>query len=156
MCNHFGRKITAQKNWFSIKDFFSKCDQIRRKLRIWSHLLKKSLTENLIFCAVDFDLNALLGRYLKAPIGLLFIEHFKHNWEGTAQNIKTLSIINSSPYPFIKVSFVKDIFSCLLTLFFEKWFWKNNSNNNCWAKDWNYCDCLIIHCLMFFHHPLLN
>ena len=28
---------------FSIKDFFSKCDQIRRKLRIWSHLLKKSL-----------------------------------------------------------------------------------------------------------------
>ena len=37
---------------FSIKDFFSKCDQIRRKLRIWSHLLKKSLMENFIFCAV--------------------------------------------------------------------------------------------------------
>ena len=37
---------------FSIKDFFSKCDQIRRNLRIWSHLLKKSLTGNLIFCAV--------------------------------------------------------------------------------------------------------
>ena len=35
---------------FSIKDFFSKCDQIRRKLRIWSHLLKKSLMENFIFC----------------------------------------------------------------------------------------------------------
>ena len=33
---------TAQKRKFSIKDFFSKCDQIRRKLRIWSHLLKKS------------------------------------------------------------------------------------------------------------------
>ena len=33
---------TAQKMKFSIKDFFSKCDQIRRKLRIWSHLLKKS------------------------------------------------------------------------------------------------------------------
>ena len=31
---------------FSIKDFFSKCDQIHRKLRIWSHLLKKSLIEN--------------------------------------------------------------------------------------------------------------
>ena len=26
---------TAQKVMFSIKDFFSKCDQIRRKLRIW-------------------------------------------------------------------------------------------------------------------------
>ena len=37
---------------FSIKDFFRKCDQIRRKLWIWSHLLKKSLIENFIFCAV--------------------------------------------------------------------------------------------------------
>ena len=37
---------------FSIKGFFSKPDQIRRKLRIWSHLMKKSLTEIFIFCAV--------------------------------------------------------------------------------------------------------
>ena len=37
---------------FSKKDFFSKCNPIRRKLRIWSHLLKKSLIENFIFCAV--------------------------------------------------------------------------------------------------------
>ena len=37
---------------FSIKNFFSKCDQIRRKLQIWSHLLKKSLMKNVIFCAV--------------------------------------------------------------------------------------------------------
>ena len=37
---------------FSIKDFFSKCDQIRSFKRIWSHLLKKSLIENFIFCAV--------------------------------------------------------------------------------------------------------
>ena len=29
---------------FSTKNFFSKCDQIRRELWIWSHLLKKSLT----------------------------------------------------------------------------------------------------------------
>ena len=36
----------------SVKNFFSKCDQIRKKLRIWSHLLKKSLMENFIFCAV--------------------------------------------------------------------------------------------------------
>ena len=34
---------------FSIKNFFSNCDQIRRKLPIWSHLLKKSLMENFIF-----------------------------------------------------------------------------------------------------------
>ena len=35
-------------------DFFSKCDQIRRKLGICSHLLKKSLMKNFIFCAVSF------------------------------------------------------------------------------------------------------
>ena len=39
---------------FSIKDLFSKCNQIRRKLRIWSHLLKKSLMKNFIFlCSVN-------------------------------------------------------------------------------------------------------
>ena len=37
---------------FSIEDFFSKCYQINRKLRIWSCLLKKSLMENFIFCAL--------------------------------------------------------------------------------------------------------
>ena len=37
---------------FSIKDFFSKRDQIRSCLRIWSHLPKKSLMKNFIFCAV--------------------------------------------------------------------------------------------------------
>ena len=42
----------CSKMKFSIRDFFSKCDQIRRKQRIWSHLLKESLMENLIFCAV--------------------------------------------------------------------------------------------------------
>ena len=43
---------TAQKMRICMKDFFSKCDQIRRILRIRSHLLKKSLMENFIFCAV--------------------------------------------------------------------------------------------------------
>ena len=49
------RIVTTQKMKFSIKEFFSKCDQIRRKLRIWSHLLKKSLMENFIFCAVSSE-----------------------------------------------------------------------------------------------------
>ena len=31
--------FTAQKMKFFIEDLFSKCDQIHRKLRIWSHLL---------------------------------------------------------------------------------------------------------------------
>ena len=51
----FERTITAQKMKFSIKDFFSKCDQILRKLRIRSHLQKKSLMENFVFCAVYWE-----------------------------------------------------------------------------------------------------
>ena len=50
-------KITAQKMKFvSIKDFFSKCDQIRNFLLIWSCFLKKFLMENFIFGAVNFML----------------------------------------------------------------------------------------------------
>ena len=45
---------TTQKMKFSIKDFFSKCELILSFLRIWSHLLKKSLKENFIFYAVRF------------------------------------------------------------------------------------------------------
>ena len=44
---------TAQKMKFSIKDFSSKCGQIRRKLRIWSHLLEKSLLKNPILLRSD-------------------------------------------------------------------------------------------------------
>ena len=44
--------LLRKKVEFSIKDFSSKCDQIRSFLRIWSHLLEKSLIENVSFCAV--------------------------------------------------------------------------------------------------------
>ena len=50
---------TAQKMKFSIENFFSKCDQIH-----WSHLLKKSLMENFIFCAV-IPLAVIPLRYCK-------------------------------------------------------------------------------------------
>ena len=43
----------AQKMKFSIKDFCSKYDQIRSLLRIWSHVLKKSLMENFTFLCCD-------------------------------------------------------------------------------------------------------
>ena len=44
---------TAQKMKFSIKDFVTKCDQIGKFLQIWSHLLKQSFMENIIFSAVE-------------------------------------------------------------------------------------------------------
>ena len=44
---------TVQKMKFSIRDFFSKCDHVRSFLLTGSHLLKKSLTENFVFCALN-------------------------------------------------------------------------------------------------------
>ena len=38
---------------FSVKNFFSKCEQIRIKLPIYSHLLNKSLTENFFLFVVN-------------------------------------------------------------------------------------------------------
>ena len=55
---------TAQKMKFSIKDFFSKCNQILRKLRIWPHLPKKSLVENFIFCALLLKTDSIADIYL--------------------------------------------------------------------------------------------
>ena len=49
------QRYNAQKMKFTIKDFFSKCDEIRSFHRIWSYLLKKSLMENFIFCAPFTD-----------------------------------------------------------------------------------------------------
>ena len=43
------------KNEVFRQDFFSKCDQICSFLWIWSHLLKKSLMKNFIFCAVHWS-----------------------------------------------------------------------------------------------------
>ena len=49
----YRKENTEQKMKFSIKYFFYKYDQIHSFLRIWSHLLKKSLMENFIFRAVE-------------------------------------------------------------------------------------------------------
>ena len=48
------KTYTVQKMKFSIKDFYSKSDQICSFLRIWLNLLKKPLMENFIFlcCAL--------------------------------------------------------------------------------------------------------
>ena len=56
--------VTAQKMKFSIKEFFSQCDQIRKQLQIWSHFLKTSLMENFIFlCSGGFFKTPLDGYY---------------------------------------------------------------------------------------------
>ena len=66
---------TAQKMKFFSQDFFSKCNQIRSFLRIWSHLLKKFLMETAFFKQWNHQLTSVyLGAskywhvwYLKKP-----------------------------------------------------------------------------------------
>ena len=66
----FVKESTAQRMKFSIKGFFSKCEKIHSFLRIWSHLLKKSLMENFIFlCSEDASgcLSVMSSRDLDIP-----------------------------------------------------------------------------------------
>ena len=60
-----GLSFTAQKMEFSIKVFFSKCDQIRSFLQIWSHLLKKSLWKT------SFFVQCLAGLKVGKPFKML-------------------------------------------------------------------------------------
>ena len=69
----FGSAV--QKIKFPIKDFFSKCDQILKKLFFCPHLLKKSLMENFIFCAVQ-DSNVVFWPNIFLNIGIFFINDF--------------------------------------------------------------------------------
>ena len=59
------KTFTTQDVKFTIKNFFSKCEEIPRKLCFGSILVKISLTENFIFCAVILFLQSLLSRKLK-------------------------------------------------------------------------------------------
>ena len=67
---------TAQKMKFSITDFCSKYGQIRSFLRIWSHLLKKSVMENFIFCVV----RVLLAKYIELRLKTWTMLSFYEFW----------------------------------------------------------------------------
>ena len=62
---------------FSIKDFFSKCDQMHSFLGIWSHLLKKSFLENFIFCVVMLLDGVLEGYILGRTLFNVFVSDLK-------------------------------------------------------------------------------
>ena len=65
-------KYTGQKMKFSIKDFFSKCDQIRSFLQIWSHLLKISSMDNFIFCVVIVEGYKMIWKEIGDRFGVTF------------------------------------------------------------------------------------
>ena len=79
---------TTQKMQFSIKNFFRKCDQIRSLLRIWSHLLKKSLMENVIFCVCSIKDSA---DNLKLCRGINFFTNlFVRVWKSCKKSMRYL------------------------------------------------------------------
>ena len=88
----------AQKMKFSIKHFFSNCDQIRSFLRIWSYLLKKSIMENLIFCAVcekycSMEWQNLLRHAFHHYSPNIRLRKDKFSWQRFKKIIQTLLIL---------------------------------------------------------------
>ena len=76
---------------FSIKDFFIKCNQIHRKLQIWSHLLKKHLMENFIFlCSAR---HVLYRRTLRSETIFCSWNPFKIDEKCFSFYVKTLFVL---------------------------------------------------------------
>ena len=90
---------------FFIEDFFSKCkekcDQIRRKLEIWSYLLKKSLMENCIFCAVSVWIQIIVTMF----VFLWF------------SNVHKISFSNFESNKFVEHQFCRVLFGVALSPF---------------------------------------
>ena len=80
----------AQKIKRSIEYFFSECDQVRRKLHIWSHLLKKSLMQNFVFFAVIYIKFQGISRI--KPHKILYSRTYR-----TEKNLRTFPGLLKSP-----------------------------------------------------------
>ena len=116
---------------FSIKDFLSKCDQIRRKLRIRSHLPKKSLMENFVLSAVaNHKRHCFLQMKHYIPWQRLFQRYGKLNFgffnalnkQGTILNFWRLPYLNFLIFSFVLkkllISFIWNLSSYIrLTIF---------------------------------------
>ena len=128
---------TAQKMKFSIKNFFSKCDQFRRKLWIWSHLLRKSIMENFIFCVVEHlwafasERHWLtnFGQYsyfvalksIKTPSGFLKVSEGieRSQWHGMGWEKNTLPANLSEEIPVQNINCMLKLFHPLVFVLFK-------------------------------------
>ena len=78
---HLRRTTLPSKKKFFITGLFSKYDQMRSFLQIWSHLLKKAVIVNFFFCAVSSDLNRI---------------HATHHWMNNLQQKQKKVIVTPS------------------------------------------------------------
>ena len=95
--------MTAQK-WS--KDFFSKWNQIHRKLRIWSHLLNNSLMENFIFVQCIFNL-------------LIFLKVFQICVSNVLLNLQKSHFFSKSDKPCFSIIIIAFTSFIILTYDFE-------------------------------------
>ena len=107
-----GRKSYSYKKMkFSVKYFFSKCDQIRKKLQIWSHSLKKSLMDNFISLCSDkyaewysrpcqTSICIIIIRYSPLRISPSTIQHNTKNVQDNLRGYNYISIISKYIYTY--------------------------------------------------------
>ena len=79
------------------RSFFSKCYEIRSFLQIWSHLLKKSLMENFIFCAAFIKVSRSSRPKVFLRKGVLKICS-KFTEEHTCRSVISISVILQSNF----------------------------------------------------------
>ena len=94
---------------FSIKDFFSNCDHILRKLRIKLHLLKKSSMENFIFVQCHFREGWLLN-YIQNLVQHILPEAVAQRY--SLQNVLLQFSQNSKESTCGRVSFLRKLQAC--------------------------------------------
>ena len=87
-------------------NLFSKCDQIRKFLRIWSHLQKTSLMENFIFCAMWHFKNYLTWQKM-CCLKLAWHVGLVRNNEYYFDNILGLSDHNMTAWIFMSIKVPK-------------------------------------------------
>ena len=90
-------QFAAQKLNNSIKDSFSKYDQIRSFLQIWLHLLKKTLMENFIFWAVRNFKKIWEKRCELTPFWIEF-QHRTLFWLNSSRSFFVTLLFNTFPF----------------------------------------------------------
>ena len=85
------QQVHCTKIRFSIKDFFSKCERICRKLQICSHLFKTCLTEKFIQCRAVIAQPTSFQTILSTAYNLLQETPIIHQLQPAFHTIKSFS-----------------------------------------------------------------
>ena len=131
--HHRGRFRTLSnilhKKWSLRLRFSSVNVAIRSFLQIWSHLLKKSLMENFIFCIVTYMKN-LHHRFLTGPEAAtrdvlwrkLFLKILQYSQENTCVGVSHVLQSNFIQMTLRHGGSLVNLYSCKFTVYFQNIF----------------------------------